>query len=112
MRHPKLLASELSSDQSECILEIHIPKEIVYFLGHFADTPILPGVVQVDWAIYFSAKFMGIHKSNIGDIPHVKFTQVILPDTTLFLSLKRDDNKIKFRFFDKTTVYSLGIFKI
>jgi 3-hydroxyacyl-[acyl-carrier-protein] dehydratase len=112
MRYPKLLASELSSDQSECIVEIHIPKEIAYFSGHFDDTPILAGVVQIDWAIYFSAKFMGVDKNNIGDIPQVKFTQVILPDTTLFLSLKRDNNKIKFRYFNQETVYSSGTFKI
>jgi len=112
IKHPKLLASEISADKSECILEIYIPKEIIFFLGHFADTPILPGVVQVDWAIYFSEKLMDINNNNIRDIPQVKFTQVIFPDTQLFLSLKRENNKIRFRYFDEINIYSLGIFKI
>lgn len=112
IKYPKILSSRLSDDLTECVLEIHIPTALIYFIGHFADMPILPGVVQIDWAIHFSAQFMGVDKKNIGNIPQVKFTKIILPDTTLFLSLKREENKIKFRYFDDASAYSSGTFRI
>lgn len=107
MKHPQLLNTQIN-DNDELILKLFIPKEIVFFNGHFPGNPILPGVVQVDWAIDFAAQFIGIKKENIGEISQLKFTKVILPDTTLFLSLKQEGHTLKFRYFNSQAAYSSG----
>lgn len=112
MKYPQLLnrqsVNDNDNDNDEIILELFIPKEIVFFDGHFPEHPILPGVTQVNWAINFFEEFMAIKKESIGELYQLKFTQIIVPETTLFLSLKREYSKLRFRYFDSQFTYSSG----
>jgi 3-hydroxymyristoyl/3-hydroxydecanoyl-(acyl carrier protein) dehydratase len=62
-----------------------IPGQLVYFEGHFPDRPILPGLVQIKWAVDFAKNLSG--RFRIKQISRLKFSGVILPNTTLTLAI-------------------------
>lgn len=90
-------------------IEISLPTELFYFQGHFPHRPILPGVVQIDWAVRFADRYL---KTNIGSARtfNVKFKSIIEPDRRLTLALNRstDKRKLSFEFRDGTDVLSSG----
>ncbi len=69
------------------------------FLGHFPGDPILPGVIQVDWAIRFATLAYG----PLGDfkgLSNLKFTSIIRPGECLelHLALDRPAGRLEFRY--------------
>jgi 3-hydroxymyristoyl/3-hydroxydecanoyl-(acyl carrier protein) dehydratase len=73
-------------------LEIRLPPDLFWFRGHFPQVPILPGVVQIDWAIQYAREHLDV------DLPaarvfKVKFRQVIRPGEYLTLRLQHRRNK-------------------
>ncbi|MBS1785407.1 MAG: hydroxymyristoyl-ACP dehydratase [Acidobacteria bacterium] len=60
------------------------------FQGHFPDHPILPGVVQVDWAIRLGAERFGV-LGAFQSLEHLKFQAVIVPEEPITLTLAWDD---------------------
>jgi len=112
MNTPELLNTEKIIEGQELVLQLLIPKDCVFFIGHFPGSPILPGVVQVDWAIDYASQLLGMKKENINEIAQLKFTQVITPGTTLFLSLVWASNKLVFRYFNPECTYSSGKLKV
>lgn len=84
MQLPLIEALERSHDHLS--LRFVVPASLGYFEGHFPECPVLPGVVQVGWAIEFARQhipFTGRFRSLVA----VKFTRVIQPNTTVALRL-------------------------
>jgi len=84
---PQIDALERAQDHLR--LHFQVPQDTSYFEGHFSGCPVLPGVVQVGWAIElarlhipFSARFRALSA--------VKFTRVILPNASVTLRLAAD----------------------
>lgn len=46
------------TDQS-VLLEMLLHEEIIWFQGHYPGHPILPGVIQLQWALHFGRHFLG-----------------------------------------------------
>lgn len=63
-----------------------------YFDGHFSDCPLLPGVVQIGWAIEL-ARQHALIAGRFRSLAAVKFMRVIQPGTTLALLLQIDPEK-------------------
>jgi len=55
---------------------LFLPENLVYFDGHFEDMPILPGVVQIHWAIELACEHLKIEGEFIG-VDILKFKQII-----------------------------------
>lgn len=78
-------------------LQLKVPADLSYFDGHFPNCPLLPGVVQISWAIElgrthvpFAGRFRGLSA--------VKFMRVILPGSgvTLELDYAEPDRELAF----------------
>ncbi len=60
--------------------------DLTAFQGHFPGNPVLPGVVQVDWAIRFGTEAFG-HLGRFRGIDQLKFLDRIVPGETVQLHL-------------------------
>jgi 3-hydroxymyristoyl/3-hydroxydecanoyl-(acyl carrier protein) dehydratase len=92
---PRTLAVE--TDAAGVRLQIRVPKELAYFGDHFPDFPLLPGVVQIGWAEYFSKLFFPI-RMPFSHLEMIKFSQMIRPDDELLLSLEWREAQRKLHF--------------
>ena len=68
-------------------LQLNLPPDLIYFDGHFPDVALLPGVVQVAWAIELGRQLLGI-AGSVRALNAVKFTRVIQPGAMVVLVLE------------------------
>jgi acyl-coenzyme A synthetase/AMP-(fatty) acid ligase len=100
---------ELEREQHRVLLEVTAPANLLYFDGHFDVAPILPGVVQVDWAIHYGRQYFDLPQGFKG-INALKFQQVIQPDNPIQLELVHDSVKgsLQFRYFSEAGQHASG----
>jgi 3-hydroxymyristoyl/3-hydroxydecanoyl-(acyl carrier protein) dehydratase len=94
-------------------IDLMLPDDLFYFRGHFPGRPILPGVVQIDWAVRFADRYLNI---GIGSAQNfqVKFTSIIEPEQPVTMVLQRsaDGKSVRFKFQDKSTILSSGSIRL
>jgi acyl-coenzyme A synthetase/AMP-(fatty) acid ligase/3-hydroxymyristoyl/3-hydroxydecanoyl-(acyl carrier protein) dehydratase len=73
------------------------PPELKYLVGHFPGTPVVPGVVQIKWAIEFGAECFGF-ETRVAALEVIKFRKVLLPEVTVILRLRFDAATRKLHF--------------
>lgn len=83
--------------ENEATLSLRINPELTDFEGHFPSFPILPGVTQIDWAIFYGKALLNCPKIFKG-MEVIKFQDPILPNTHIDLMLKWDNEKQKLYF--------------
>jgi len=66
----------------------NIKKDFVAFKGHFPGQPLLPGIVQIEIALFCIRKFLNDKNINISEISKVKFVKPVLPNTQITVSLE------------------------
>lgn len=81
----------------EWLLELEVPLDLAHFSGHFPRTPVLPGVVQIDWAQQLARQLMDLPPRFAG-MEVLKFQQLVRPGDRLQLSLRFDADKGKLYF--------------
>lgn len=67
-------------------LQLNVPADLSYFQGHFPNCPLLPGVVQISWAIELGRAHVPF-SGRFRALSAVKFMRVILPGSTVTLEL-------------------------
>ncbi|MGS2723239.1 AMP-binding protein [Porticoccus sp. GXU_MW_L64] len=72
-------------------LDLRVEADLAYLPGHFPTTPIVPGVVQIRWADYFSRQYFALGAFTSMDA--IKFQKVLRPDTNIQLDLSFDEAK-------------------
>lgn len=92
------------------VLELFTTPTLDYFPGHFPGYPILPGVVQVDWAIRFAREHLGIPATGFSALRALKFSAPVRPGASLTLRLSwlADKQRLDFSFSGETRVVSSG----
>jgi acyl-CoA synthetase (AMP-forming)/AMP-acid ligase II len=100
---------ELERAPTRVLLELTAPMLLRYFDGHFDVAPILPGVVQVEWAIHYGRAYFAL-PPVFKSINALKFQQVILPEQPVLLELMHDTVKggLNFRFSSEAGQHSSG----
>ena len=103
---PRVLS--LTGDESQVLLQLEISPDLDWFRGHFPDQPVLPGVVQLHWAVLVAQACY-----NLADTPkeikRLKFKNIVTPPQTLQLTVSlRGSYEIQFDFSNSGATFSEG----
>ncbi|MGA9915387.1 MAG: AMP-binding protein [Paraburkholderia sp.] len=83
----EVLAETRSADTLH--YELRVPPTLVHFAGHFPGLPILPGVVQVHWAMRLAAEQLPAVRELVS-VDRLKFMAPVSPGAVLNLTLAHD----------------------
>ncbi|MCQ4272967.1 acyl-CoA synthetase family protein [Pseudomonas kuykendallii] len=78
-------------------LLLDVPPDLAHFSGHFPRTPVLPGVVQIDWALSLARELLELPPRFCG-MEVLKFQQLARPGDRLQLTLRFDAERGKLHF--------------
>lgn len=93
---PERLGERQEDDQWH--LELGVPVDLAHFSGHFPQTPVLPGVVQIDWAISLARQLIENLPPRFQGMEVLKFQQLARPGDRLQLTLRFDAQRSKLHF--------------
>lgn len=86
MRSPNILSCREDGDTRR--FELAITEELIWFRGHFPGYPVLPGVVQLRWAVELSQECFGL-EAGPREVMRLKFKSIIVPPLDIELTLTR-----------------------
>jgi 3-hydroxymyristoyl/3-hydroxydecanoyl-(acyl carrier protein) dehydratase len=95
IQEPELIGQQQTDQGLQ--LELVVPLDLAHFTGHFPGTPILPGVVQIDWAITLGQRLMTLPPRFAG-MEVLKFQQLVRPGDRISLTLRFDHERGKLHF--------------
>ena len=94
---PSITAIEQNND--EVLLKLIMNADLKCFQGHFDDVAVVPGVVQLDWAITFAREYLAM-QGDVVDISVLKFQQLLLPEMNVQLKIiKKTAQKFTFNYY-------------
>lgn len=100
---------EQSASDGEWSLQLSVPPDLAYFSGHFPKAPVLPGVVQVEWALNLGRQLLKLDGAFAG-MEVLKFQQLVRPGDAIQLHLRFDAErgKLYFAYRNDTATCSSG----
>lgn len=106
---PQIIAQD--SAGSELRLSLQIDAEMACFRGHFPGNPVLPGVVQLQWAVEVSRLLLHYVRPP-RQILRLKFKSIVVPPKRIELQLtQRTAINIAFTYFSEGKTYSQGLLR-
>lgn len=87
----------LGCEAGQAQLRLSVSASSLYFDGHFARAPILPGVAQIDWAVAFGRELFALPAQFLR-LEAIKFQQVIVPASEVDLSLEFNTERASLAF--------------
>ncbi len=105
--HPEVL--NVLTRPAGLALKLRVPISLSWFRGHFPQCAILPGVVQLAWAVSYGEKHFGF-EPVVERVVGLKFLRVIRPGAELELDLAWSDaeRSLGFRFSERESTCSSG----
>lgn len=76
-------------DGDTYVIDLELPLDLACFAEHFPDAPVLPGVLQVGWALELAAPRLGTPKVCRA-MDGLKFQRLLRPGDRVRLSLRHD----------------------
>jgi 3-hydroxymyristoyl/3-hydroxydecanoyl-(acyl carrier protein) dehydratase len=91
------------------VLALRIPKDLTYFMGHFEEIAVVPGVVQIQWAVHYARQYLSLTRA-FSHMESVKFKELLLPGQELELELHylQQTGKLTFCYRSPACEYSSG----
>jgi 3-hydroxymyristoyl/3-hydroxydecanoyl-(acyl carrier protein) dehydratase len=90
-------------------LALEVTTDLAAFDGHFPDTPILPAVAQIDWAVRIARNEFELPPHFKG-LRALKFLAIVQPPVELTLDLARaaDGRSVAFTYLRRGTACASG----
>lgn len=109
IRHPEILSKMISENKVE--MGLKIPKELAYFEGHFPELPVVPGVVQLHWAVEFAKEFFKL-PGFVSEGNQIKFTNLMRPldEPCLVLEHFPEKRRVMYSYKTHDKTYASGRF--
>jgi 3-hydroxymyristoyl/3-hydroxydecanoyl-(acyl carrier protein) dehydratase len=90
------------SPEGEVVLRVEVPRDLVFFEGHFEGNPMLPGVAQVVALVDAEARrtFASLASRGARGLSRLKFQATIRPGDVLQLGLALEpgtEPRVRFR---------------
>jgi 3-hydroxyacyl-[acyl-carrier-protein] dehydratase len=103
-----ILVAESDADDTR-VIELRVPLDLAHFPGHFAAAPVVPGAVQIAWALDLAASRLGT-SVRCRNMEALKFQQLLRPGAPVTLTLRADHprGKLYFAYRDGDANYSSG----
>ncbi|MDD5267888.1 MAG: AMP-dependent synthetase [Methylococcales bacterium] len=104
---PEILGEKRAT--GSIVLALRIPEGLAYFAGHFDEIAVVPGVVQIQWAVHYARQYLGVART-FSHMEVIKFKELLLPGQCLDLSLCYYEAhcKLQFSYRLEATEYSSG----
>ena len=101
--------SPTQTAKNQIVLDLVVPTELAHFAGHFPGQAILPGVLQLDWAVHYGREYLAL-SGQFSELENIKFLALVLPNCELELSLlwDPDTQRLEFTYFNSERKYSSG----
>lgn len=108
-RQPDILAVRV--DGHDCALDLHLPPTLAWFAHHFDGFPVLPGVVQLQWALGFAAEHLGTPHA-CRQLEMLKFQRLLRPgdQVQLQLSWRSERGRLQFAYRQGAMEFASGRF--
>jgi 3-hydroxymyristoyl/3-hydroxydecanoyl-(acyl carrier protein) dehydratase len=105
---PDILAVRCANE-AKVAIDLHVPAALIHFPGHFPDMAILPGVVQIDWAVRLARAHLPI-TGEFEMMESIKFQAFLLPGMHIELVLTWDvaKRRLEFTYASSQRRYSSG----
>ena len=90
-------------------VELIVSEDLFFLQGHFPGRPVLPGVVQVHWAILLAESSLSLNPIFLG-LEALKFHRIIKPGARLELALEHVESsgRLKFSYTSELGLHSQG----
>lgn len=97
-----------TSDPDRLRFLLNIKSDAPYFAGHFPGNPILPGVIQLHWAVLLARRHLHPASHSV-DVRRVKFRSIVTPPRLVELRLKSESGgRVEFLVGSQETIHSQG----
>lgn len=108
---PPLKVEERDGDRVE--LAFTVDPDLFQLQGHFPGKPVLPGVAQIDWAVRFARRYLGM-EGDIIRLGQLKFSALILggSEVRLRLDWRRETHRLHFSYHMGEETCSSGFFEL
>jgi len=85
-----------------------VPLDLACFPGHFPNRPVVPGVLQFDWAMELVAQQLG-HTPRVAEINSLRLTSPLRPGQLFRLHVRVSaEGKVEFKLWSKEATYATG----
>jgi len=78
-------------------IQLEVPLDLAHFSGHFTQAPVLPGVLQIGWAIDLARQHLDLPPCFAG-MEVIKFQRLLRPGDASLLELRFDATRGKLYF--------------
>lgn len=94
---------KLSTEEHSLQAQFYITEDLPYLKGHFDKKPVLPGVVQVGWALSLAEKAFA-RSFVFRGLKGMKCTQLVLPPIDIEFKVRFFPDKHYLKFESRTPV--------